>query len=67
VLLYNKNQPRETLAISVVRVFEDRSELLENESPIEWILLTSLDIESNDVAKMIVDFYNKRWSIEIFF
>ena len=37
------------------------------ETPIEWTLLTTLPIKTkNDVAR-IVDYYRKRWQIELYF
>ena len=37
------------------------------EEPIEWILLTSLPIKTNDQLKQIVYYYTMRWLIELFF
>ena len=32
--------------------------------PIEWILLTSLPVESFDDAWLVIGYYEKRWLIE---
>jgi hypothetical protein len=34
--------------------------------PIEWVLYTSLPVESFENAMVIVGYYEKRWLIEIF-
>jgi hypothetical protein len=35
--------------------------------PIEWLLLTSLPVDSFEAASRVVDYYGCRWPIEIFF
>jgi len=35
--------------------------------PIEWILLTSLAIDTVDEALIVIDYYTCRWQIEIYF
>lgn len=35
--------------------------------PVEWVLLTSLPIESQEQVKTIVSYYEQRWTIELFF
>jgi hypothetical protein len=37
------------------------------EKPIEWILLTSLPVESFEPAALVVSYYACRWEIEVFF
>jgi hypothetical protein len=39
----------------------------EGEAPIQWVLITSLPIETLDQVQRIVDNYSCRWEIEIFF
>ena len=39
----------------------------QNETPLFWILLTTLPITNSEEAKYIVDLYLSRWSIEVFF
>jgi hypothetical protein len=38
-----------------------------NETPLEWLLFTSLNLNETITAKKIVEFYLCRWLIEIFF
>ena len=38
----------------------------ENEDPIEWILLTSLEVATFQTAMEIVELYAARWEIEVF-
>jgi len=35
--------------------------------PIEWLLLTSLPVDSFEAAARVVDYYGCRWPIEVFF
>jgi Transposase Tn5 dimerisation domain/Transposase DNA-binding len=37
------------------------------EEPIEWVLLTSLPIDTTDEVLLVVQYYCRRWTIEIFF
>jgi len=37
------------------------------ESPIEWLLLTTLPIEAPQQVRTVVEYYSVRWCIEIFF
>ena len=37
------------------------------ESPVEWILLTTLPIDTPEQVRTIVGYYRVRWNIEIFF
>jgi hypothetical protein len=38
-----------------------------NETPVEWILVTTLPIDTRDEVRTIVDYYCVRWSIEVLF
>lgn len=38
----------------------------QKKDPLEWILLTSLDVENFEVAKKVIEYYKARWFIEIF-
>jgi hypothetical protein len=38
-----------------------------DEQPIEWVLLTSLPVESLEAACKIIEWYQCRWQIEIYF
>ena len=35
--------------------------------PVEWILLTSLTIDTIESVKLVIDYYCTRWMIEVFF
>ena len=39
----------------------------DGEKPVEWILLTSLSVSSLEEARKIIDWYQCRWQIEIYF
>jgi len=39
----------------------------EGEEPVEWVLFTSLPIETEDEVRRVLDYYRTRWMIEIFF
>lgn len=51
--------------VNVVLVLEDNPP--EGAEPIEWILLTSLPIETLAQAQTVIGYYCCRWEIEIFF
>ena len=53
------------MEINVVLVREESPP--EGEEPIEWILITSLPIDSLEAVKRIVGYYCCRWEIEIYF
>ncbi len=53
--------------IHVVRVREVSSPEDENESPVEWTLLTDLPIDSIEDVETIIEYYACRWQIEVFF
>jgi hypothetical protein len=38
-----------------------------HEPPVEWILLTTLPIDTRDQVRTVVDYYCIRWSIEVLF
>jgi hypothetical protein len=39
----------------------------EGEEPVEWVLFTSLPIETDDEVRRVLEYYRTRWMIEIFF
>jgi hypothetical protein len=39
----------------------------EGESPIEWMLLTSLPVSTYDEALQVIKYYTCRWEVEVFF
>lgn len=57
--------------VNVVYVSETESAQLESikrkEAPIEWILITSLPIDTPEDCLKIVQYYKARWQIEIYF
>ena len=54
----------EQLILYAVRVSEDPSSVVNNEKPIEWLLLTSHEVQSCEQALEIIQFYCWRWVIE---
>ncbi len=54
---------KKTISLNIVRVFEEG----DTDGKIDWILLTSLPIESLSDAKNMVLYYSLRWRIELFF
>ena len=54
----------EQLTLYAVRVSEDPSSVVNNEKPIDWLLLTSHEVESCEQALEIIQFYCWRWVIE---
>jgi hypothetical protein len=53
------------LSINIVYVRELRPPT--GEAPVEWLLLTSMPIDTSEQVAHIVDMYRKRWMIEEFF
>jgi IS4 transposase len=53
------------IELTAVRVYEKSPP--DGVEPIEWILLTSLDVSSKADAERVVDIYRQRWLIEEFF
>jgi Transposase DNA-binding/Transposase Tn5 dimerisation domain len=39
----------------------------EDDVPVEWLLLTSLPIDTVDQVRLVVQYYSTRWMIELFF
>lgn len=56
---------KSALSVNVVRVWEPKPPV--GQSPVEWVLLTSEDIETPEALQRVVDLYRKRWLIEDFF
>lgn len=59
-----QGEPLPVVELGVIGVFE--LDPPEGQEPIEWILLTSLPVETFDQAKRGVDIYTQRWLIEEF-
>lgn len=53
--------------LTVIRISEKERDLEEGEELLEWILITSLQINTVEEAKLMAKFYSMRWTIEIFF
>lgn len=54
-----------TLTLNIVRVWE--IETPEGESPVEWVLVTTENVDNDDQILQVVDWYRARWVIEEFF
>jgi Transposase DNA-binding/Transposase Tn5 dimerisation domain len=53
------------VTVNVVRVLEVAPP--EGEDPVEWILVTTLPIDTTEDVKNIITYYTVRWMIEVFF
>ena len=40
---------------------------IEEDSVVEWWLITSLPIDSNDRIEQVIEYYRKRWTVEVYF
>lgn len=68
VLLRGPDRPggkRPNRYVNVVLAREERPPA--GEEPIEWILWTSLPVQTFDRAARVLDYYGGRWEIEIYF
>jgi hypothetical protein len=61
---YLKEHP-ETLTLNVVHVFEPSPP--EDDASIEWILVTTHAVETEDDLHLVIDLYRRRWLIEEYF
>jgi hypothetical protein len=59
----DRKLPAVTVNVVIVREINVR----EDETPVEWILLTTLPIDTLDQVKAVVEYYCARWHIEILF
>ncbi|MCC9644338.1 IS4 family transposase [Rhodopirellula sp. JC740] len=63
------NDPRagrcDGVQVNAVLVREKRPS--KHHQPIEWLLLTSLPIDTTEKVKQVLDYYLQRWMIELFF
>jgi hypothetical protein len=57
--------PLPDVSVNVVLVHEPNPP--EGEPPVEWILLTSLPIETLDQVRQVIQNYCVRWMVEVFF
>jgi hypothetical protein len=53
------------IGVNVVLVREERPP--QGEQPVEWLLLTSLPIDSVQAVRQVIELYCVRWMIEVFF
>ena len=61
----NRDRPLPPVSINVVLVRESNPP--EGEDPVEWILLTTLPIDTPEEVEQIIHYYCVRWMIEVFF
>jgi hypothetical protein len=61
----NSDRAFSPVSINVVLVREVAPP--EGEEPIEWLLLTTLPIDTLDDVRQIIQYYSVRWMIEVFF
>jgi hypothetical protein len=61
----NRLKKSAPVRVWVVYLHECEDEESED-TPIEWMLITTVEVKDFDKAKMIVDWYLKRWGIEIY-
>ena len=61
-----RKQP-DTHTTYIVEVKEMQESVVNNESPIHWVLATSHKVESTEMALQIVEWYKQRWNIEQIF
>lgn len=59
----NKKYPA-THATSIVEVRESPDSVVNHEAPIHWVLLTSHQVETVQIALQVVEWYKQRWNIE---
>ena len=57
---------KRTIEINVVCVTEINDEVPENER-LDWLLLTTLPIDTEDQVNKVITYYKQRWKIEVFF
>lgn len=62
---YRKHTKLPELEINVVQVRETNPP--PGEEPIDWLLVTSLPIDTAEQVLLVIDYYRGRWPIEIFF
>ncbi len=56
---------RDGVTVNAVLVRETKPTL--QDEPIEWLLLTSLPIDSREQVEQVINYYLQRWMIELFF
>lgn len=58
---------RKLPAVTVNVVLVREADPPAGEEPVEWLLLTSLPIESSEQVRRVIQYYCVRWMIEVFF
>lgn len=53
--------------VTVNAVLVTEADPPEGDAPVEWLLLTSLPIDTVDQVRMIAQYYSTRWMVEVFF
>lgn len=56
---------RDGVTLNAVLVRETKP--TNQDEPIEWLLLTSLPVESQEQVELVIEYYMLRWMIELFF
>ena len=54
-------------SLYVVEIKEKKNTIKKGESPVHWIILTTLEVTSNKKAESVLKYYAKRWLIEELF
>jgi hypothetical protein len=68
VTLRAPERPAGQLAeVTVNAVLVTEADPPEGDAPVEWLLLTSLPIDTVDQVRMITQYYSTRWMVELFF
>jgi hypothetical protein len=68
VRLHPPDRPdRKLPEVSINVVLANEVDAPEGEEPVQWILLTTLPIGTTEQVKDVLDFYCKRWNIELLF
>jgi hypothetical protein len=62
-----RRDDRELPAVSVNLVLIQEINPPSDESPVEWILLTSLPIDEVEQVRKVIQYYCVRWMVEVFF
>jgi hypothetical protein len=60
---FDRQLPASTVQVVLVREPDPPAD----EEPVEWMLLTTLPIDTPEHVRTIVSYYGTRWSIEVFF
>lgn len=58
---------RELPPVTVRTVLVQEIDPPENTEPIEWLLVTSLPVDSREDIERVINYYRARWPIELFF